>query len=70
MTFDVTNCVVKATNFGETVVTNVCTGIKTIVPWGSMDFIGPVTVLGIATMILVLSARIAFAKIKVEKVKK
>ena len=37
---DHSECIKSASNFGETVYSNICTGAQTIVPWGSVDYVG------------------------------
>jgi hypothetical protein len=35
-----TECLVHTTNFGEFIVTNICSGKITNVPWGTLDWLG------------------------------
>ena len=32
------DCLYSQTNWGETIVHNICTGAETAVPWGSIDY--------------------------------
>lgn len=74
MTLDhtITNCIVKAHNFGDTVVHNVCAGTSKIIPWGHLDYIGPLGWVVFIVAATVFLTRIALVAIdcKVEKVKK
>lgn len=33
-------CIVKTSNFGETIVTNICSGNVVTVPWGTLQYFG------------------------------
>ena len=33
-------CIKDISNFGETVYQNICNGTETVVPWGTMDYVG------------------------------
>lgn len=44
------SCIRQVNNFGETVYMNICNNTSTVVPWGTMDWVG-----GAVLAILVLA---------------
>lgn len=57
------DCLRSQTNFGETIVHNICTGEQHMIPWGGADWalagglslllaVGVVTLIGVASMML------------------
>ncbi|CAH1678080.1 hypothetical protein CHELA41_24485 [Hyphomicrobiales bacterium] len=43
---NVAQCMKEISNIGHTVVRNVCTGAEAVVPWGTLDWIGILFIVG------------------------
>ena len=58
------DCLVRTYDFGETSVNNICTGVARIVPWGSMDYLAALGMIGFAIALLasIVGAAIAIAR--------
>ena len=50
-------CIKSVENFGSITYINICTGQRTVVPWGQMDFILPPVFIILMIAIVVLAYR-------------
>jgi hypothetical protein len=50
--FNHSDCLRSQSNIGETVVHNICTGAQYTVPWGAIDWIGMLILLGVGLAFL------------------
>ena len=49
-----TACIHAITNWGATTYQNICSGTLTVVPWGTMDYLFGIGVIGLAAFIAVV----------------
>lgn len=45
-------CIQSMTNWGESVIYNICSGTNTHLPWGTMDYIGTLFLIAIGVAFL------------------
>lgn len=63
-TLDFSQCLQKASNWGETVFTNVCSGAISHVPWGTMDYVGCSVLLGLGVLAIAIMIGLVYAIIE------
>lgn len=47
-----TECLVRMSDWGESTVTNICTGVVKTVEWGTMEYVGAVAIMILGLFIL------------------
>lgn len=59
VTLNAAQCMRDSHNFGSTIYYNICDGTNHLVPWGFMDYVGPILAIAVVSVVVLTISAMA-----------